>query len=279
MAVRIITDGSCDIELSEQEALGIDILPLRVSFGDEEYLEGVNLTRDEFYTKIRTASSLPKTTQISPADFEEKLAPYVAAGDEIVIVPISKELSGTYHSACIARESFDGAAIYVVDTCNVTFGLALFVRRAVALREQGASARQIAEKLEELRPKARLYALVSDLKYLRMGGRLSGAAAMAGSLLGIKPIIAIEDGKVINIDKVRGQAAALEKVVEYAEQAGLKGDVPCIFGHSDAPDLVQTLCELATERLGLTDTRLSGIGPVVGTHAGPGCTGVVFFAE
>lgn len=174
MSVRIITDSSSDLPFSYQEKWGITILPLRVRFGEEEFVDGRDLTAEQFYARLAQAKELPKTAQITPAEFEEAIRPFAQAGDAIVILPISRELSGTAASARIAREQFPDAEIYVVDTLAVTFGLALLVEIAIRMRDSGLSAKEIASSLEKLKERVRLYAVIDDLKYLRMGGAAFG---------------------------------------------------------------------------------------------------------
>ncbi|MDD2362636.1 MAG: DegV family protein, partial [Oscillospiraceae bacterium] len=197
MAVRIITDSSCDQPFSIQKDWNIDILPFHIFFGDDEYVDGQNLDRQKFYKLMSKSPILPKTAQVTTYEFEEVFKPYVEAGDEILVLPISKEMSGTHNSALLAKELYPDASIYVVDTLNVTFGLALLVEVAVKLRDEGLDAKSIAEKIEKLKKRVRLYAVIGDLKYLKLGGRLSSAGAAVGTLLNIKPIISVCDGKVV----------------------------------------------------------------------------------
>ena len=153
----------------------------------------------------------------------------------MVVLPISKHMSGTYNSALMAKEQFPDAKIYVVDTLNTSFGLGLLVDMAVRFRDQGMGAKEIAERIDSIKEKVRLYAVIGDLKYLKMGGRLSSAGAAVGTLLGIKPIVCIRDGKVIGIDKARGMKAGYQTVLSYAEKDGIDTDYPVYFGHSDFP--------------------------------------------
>lgn len=279
MAVRIITDSACDLELSKRAEWNIDILVLRVFFGEDAYVEGENMTRPEFYDRLRAAEELPKTAQITPMEFEDVMRPYVEAGDEIVVLPLSKELSGTYSSAVIAQQVFPDAEIFVVDTLNVTFGLAALVAEAVRLRDGGYRAAEIAKRIQALSTRVRLCAVVDDLKYLKMGGRLSSAGAVVGSLLGIKPIVAIQEGKVVCVHKTRGLKAGFEYVAEQLSSADVDESMPVWFGHSDAPERMEELIHCANKKKTLPDIRRCDIGPVVGTHAGPGCTGVVYFIK
>lgn len=279
MAVRIITDSSCDHLFSKRDEWGIDILPLRVYFGEDEYIDGYNLTTEKFYQLLSEATELPRTSQITPLEFEDVMRPYIEAGDEIVVLTISKEMSGTHNSALITREQFPGAPIYIVNTLTVTFALALLVDLAVRMRDQGMDAKSIAEELDRLKDKTRLYAVIGDLKYLRMGGRLSSTGAVVGTLLGIKPIITIRDGKVINIDKARGMKAGYQSVLSYTENDGIDNRYPVYFGHTNIPEALKELETAAKDRLDFDEACFCNIGPIVGTHAGPGATGIAFIAK
>lgn len=279
MAVRILTDSSSDFAFSKQDEWGIDILPLRVYFGETEYVDGRDLTREEFYRLLSEATALPKTAQITPVEFEDVLRPYVEAGDEMVVLPISKEMSGTYQSALLAKEQFPGAPVYVVDTQNVTFGLALLVDLAVKMRDGGMDAKTIAERLERLKDRVRLYAVIGDLKYLRLGGRLSSAGAVVGTLLGVKPVITIRDGRVIGIDKARGMKAGYQAVLSFSEKEGVDTRYPVYFGHTNIPSAMKELERTVREAVTLEEVHEIDIGPIVGTHAGPGAAGMAFIAS
>ena len=228
---------------------------------------------------MKSTPELPKTAQITPVEFEEIFKKYLEAGDEIVVLPISKEMSGTYNNALIAKEFFPDAPIYIVDTLNVTFALALIVDLAVRARDEGLDAKGIYDRINDLKGRVRLYAMIGDLKYLRLGGRLSSAGAVVGTLLGIKPIICIRDGKVIGIDKARGLKAAYQTVINYARNDGIDAAYPVYFGHSDFPEALEELKQLAFEQLEIGESFACDIGPIVGTHAGPGAVGLAFIAK
>ncbi len=270
-----MTDSSCDIALDTLKEMGVDPIVIRVFFGEKEYVEGVNLTSELFYTMLSQAEALPKTAQITPIEFEERIAPYIEAGDEVVILPISKELSGTYNNALIAASQFPEGRVHVVDTCHVTFSLALMVYEAVALRDAGCTGAEIAAAMAELSPKIRLYAVIDDLKYLKLGGRLSSAGAMVGTLLGVKPLITISQGKVVNIGKARGLKAGYSFI---AEKVKTESDLSrgMTSGHSRCPDRMEEMLGNCRPYMAGAVLRSFDIGPVVGTHIGPGCTGIAF---
>lgn len=278
MSVVIITDSASDLDAAERRRLRVEVIGIRVFFGEDAYLEGENMTVAQFYGMLSEAAELPKTAQITPLEFEERFRPHIEAGDDIVVLPLSKELSGTYGNAVAAAAQFPEGRVRVVDTRQVTFGLALMVQEAAAMRDAGADVASVARAMEALSGRIRLYAVVDDLKYLRMGGRLSSAGAVVGTLLGVKPVISIEDGKVVCVQKVRGLKAGYASILERVQKEADTGR-RIYLGHSDAPALMEELAAAASGLLEGAPVHRSSIGPVVGTHAGPGCAGIAFIAK
>lgn len=279
MALRIVTDSTADIPLTDQQALNIDILPLKVFFGEEEYIDGVTLTQEEFYQKLSTVEELPKTAQIQPREFEKLFQSYLDAGDEIVCIHLSSKLSGTVQSANIAKTKYKDAPIYIIDSGSVTLSLHVMVRLAIRLRDQGLSAKEIAQQLEASKEKIRLYAVIDDIKYLKMGGRLSGASAFVASVLGIKPLVEIRDGEVVPFGKVRGLANAYRALIEKTMEDGVDESLPFAFGYSLTKERAKELEIAFGDCLSRKTDLMVSIGCVVGTHAGPGCTGIAFFKK
>lgn len=277
--VRIMTDSTCDLSLERQRALGVEVVPLSVHFGEASFLDGVDLSNGEFYARLREAETLPTTAQVNPEEFIRRFRVHVDAGDQVVGIFLASQLSGTCQSALIARGIVDEKNVFVVDSTTVTFGLGLLVEMAARLRDQGLSAAAIAEQVEALAGRLRFYAVVGTLKYLKMGGRISGTAAVVGGMLGITPILNIRDGVVEAASKSRGRKAAyqwMEKQLQ-AEPADLS--LPVSFGHSDAPEIMAE-CEAALGgSVSGAEILESSIGSVVGTHAGPGCTGIAYFVK
>ena len=258
MSVQILTDSTSDILPEEAEQKGVRVVPLLVNFGEEAFRENVEITHQEYFRRLAQAESLPTTSQPTPQDFLAHFEQVRDAGDSLVCVllasklsgtfqsaQLAKELSGTYQSACIAKKQFPEAVIQVVDTRQVTFGLALLVRQAAALRDAGHTGPEIAEQISRLAARVRLYAVIDDLKYLRLGGRLSSAGAVLGTLLGIKPIISVQDGQVVCVHKMRGQKAGCAYVLERAGQEGIDPALPVCFGHSHLPGAAEELRDMA----------------------------------
>lgn len=278
--VRIFTDSTSDINQAEAKELGVTVVPLKVIFADGEYRDGIDLSPNEFYRKLKCSEKLPTTSQPTPEEFMKKFQEARDAGDEIVAILISGELSGTVQSAHIARERCGEEGIYIVDSRSTILSIRLLVNRAVKLAAEGKSAAEIAADLEEAKKRLRLVAVVDTLEYLKKGGRLSKTAAFAGTLLGIKPVISIEDGVLGVKGKARGLQKAFELVFSVAEeQGGIDISQPVAIGYTGEATVFQDFQKVVAEKLPGIDPVISPVGSVVGTHAGPGACVIVFYAK
>ena len=279
MAIKIITDSTCDIELNKQKELDIEILSLSVLFGEKEYKDGIDITKPEFYKKLEGEEILPTTSQVNSDEFIEVFNKHLTNDDDIIGIFLSGNMSGTCHSAVIAKEIVNAENIYIIDSQNVTMGLSLLVYEAIELRKKGLSAIQMYTELQRLVKKVRLLAMVDTLKYLKKGGRLSSSVAFIGSVLQIKPIITAKDGLIAVIGKERGQKAAmnfiLAKLIEEKPEPGHK----MVFGDSNAPNLSETFKGIVSKSLDIKNSEDVSLGPVVGVHAGPGCVGLAYISE
>ena len=195
MAIRIITDSTSDFTRAEAAQLGLEIVPLKTRFGDEEYIDGVTISPKEFYEKLIEGDVLPTTSQPSPSEFEEVYDRVLGPEDEAVVITISAELSGTCQSALIAAEKYEGR-VYVVDSRSASIGTQILVRRALELAPGAKGAAELAHQLTQEREKVCVIALLDTLEYLKRGGRISPAVAFAGGVLAIKPVVSIQDGAV-----------------------------------------------------------------------------------
>lgn len=282
MAVKILVDSASDISVQEAEMMEVEVLPLIVGFGDEEYYDGVDLTPCQFFEKLIEESVLPKTSQITPFRFEEAFERLTKAGDEVVVVTISSKLSGTYAAARQAAEKFF-EKVFVVDSLNAAIGERLLVQYAVRLRAQGKSAREIATTLNEKKSKVNLLAMVNTLEYLKKGGRISAAVAFAGEMLSIKPVIAVVDGEVKLVGKALGSKKAnnlLNTLVE--KKGGIDFSMPFGVVWSGLDDTLLKKYVADSERLWkgqVQEVPSYRIGSTIGTHVGPGAIGVAFFEK
>jgi DegV family protein with EDD domain len=277
--VRIITDSTSDIAQEEGAALGVTVVPLTVHFGSESFRDGIDLSKKDFFKKLATVETLPTTSQVPPGEFGALFQRYVDAGDTIVGIFISSEMSGTYQSSVVAREQVNTEKIFVIDSRTATFELALMVRIAVRFRDEGKSAREIAALMTSLIKRVRLFAVVDTLRYLKMSGRISTTTAFVGGLLGINPIIAIINGKVESIGKTRGLKAGLRFICDQVALDPPDLNYTVAFGHSNAPESLKATVNYFTESFSITDYFEEDIGLIVGTHVGPGATGIAYIAK
>ncbi|MEG0441443.1 MAG: DegV family protein [Oscillospiraceae bacterium] len=278
--IRIITDSTSDLSAQAAKTLGIDIVPLTVHFGEESYRDGVEITPAEFFEKLSKAAELPTTSQINPEEFIAKFQGYVDAGDEVVGIFLSSDLSGTCQSAHIAKTAVGGERVFVVDSRTVTFGLGLLVTVACRLRDEGKTAAEIAAECTRLTGKIRLFAALDTLKYLKMGGRISPTTAMVGGLLGISPIVSVAEGKVEAAGKARGRKGALGWIAKTMESCPPDLTYGIAFGHTAAPEAMAECMARFPELLGAAPFVITGeIGSVVGTHGGPGAAGIAYFEK
>lgn len=273
--VKIITDSTCDIEAAEAAKLGIETIPLRVLFGEQSFEDGVDLSKAEFYQKLTHAKALPTTSQVNPDAFAKAFETHIQAKDTVVCICISEKLSGTYQSAMIAKGMVEGE-IYVVDSNTATIGASILIRQAVKLRDAGKSAADIHAALCAMTQKVKLVAVVNTLKYLKMGGRISSTTAVVGGILGISPIVAVENGAVTSIGKVRGQKAAIAFIEQYMKDHGIDTNYPVGFAYAgdNLADMQQVM-----HHFNFADCFYDQLGTVIGTHAGPGAIAIAFISN
>ena len=259
----------------------LTVVPLTLRFGDEEYIEGVTIQKKEFYQKLIESDVLPKTSQAVPADFSDIFEKIAAAGESAVVITLSSKLSGTWQSAMIAAREHE-ESIYVVDSRNVAIGTAILAKLALRLVDEGMGAREIAERLEKEREKICLIAMLDTLEYLKKGGRISAAAAFAGGVLSIKPVVCIRDGEIVILGKARGSKQGNNLLVsEIRKTGGIDFTKPILLGYTGLDDtLLQKYIEdsKALWEEGISSLETTMIGSVIGTHAGPGAVAVAFFS-
>lgn len=283
MAVKFIIDSASDVLPAECEKVGATHLPLKVLFGQEEYADAVTLSHREFYEKLTSGTAPhPTTSQVTPAEFEEAYERVAANGDTAVVITLSSKLSGTYQSACIAAEEYEGK-VFVLDSLSATVGERLLLQRGLELAAQGVDAENIHKTLDEEKNRIRIFARLDTLEYLKKGGRISAATAVVGGLLNIKPIIAVRDGLVESVGKARGpkQADALLREL-IAGEGGVDFSKPACLAYSGQSDEnVQKFQEDSDELWNGRGDRLglASVGCVIGTHVGPGAVAIAFFAN
>ncbi len=274
--IQVIIDSTTDIAKSLKDR--VEIVPLIVSFGEKEYLDGVELSRDEFYEKLEEGDVLPKTSQASPAVFEEYYKKAEEKGMEALVITVASKLSGTYQSACIAAQDHPG--VRVVDSKNVAVAAGILAEYAIRRIDEGAGLSELAEELEQKRDDICLVAMLDTLEYLMKGGRISKTAAFAGGVLNIKPVVTVRDGEILVLGKARGIKKANNFLIEEVKKNGIDYDMPVLLGYSGRSDellknYIKESEDLWKGKIG--HLEYSQICSVVGTHAGPGVVGVAFF--
>ena len=280
MSVKIIVDSSTD--LPEEFFNAVSIVPMSIRFDEEEYIDGVTITRKEFYEKLIESDILPQTSQATPDAFEQCFREVVKEGDTAVVITVSSKLSGTYQSATIAAEEFPGR-IYVVDSQSAAIGVGILTQRAIALQKEGLTAPQIAGILCEERNSICVIAMLDTLEYLKKGGRISSTVAFAGSLLAIKPVVALENGEVKILGKARGSKHGNNLLVNMIrENGGVDFERPLLLGYTGISDLMLRKYIEDSRSLweeGYSEPPFSLISSVIGTHVGPGAVAAAFFKK
>lgn len=277
--IRIITDSTCEAPAALLNHPLVSVVPLYVIFGQESYRDGIDMTREQFWARLPKSSVLPTTSQATPADFEPLLRSFVEAGDEVIVLPLSAKLSRTYESALVARDSLPGAAIDVVDSKSISIGLGLLVEKAVEMATAGASRAEIVAKLEDMREKIRILFSLQTLEYLQRGGRIGKAQAFVGTLLQFKPLLSITDGEVHPAARVRSTTKALETMQDLlAEQVAARGpQVHVGVTHASVPDAAAEVAAALGQRFATPHAFVCTLGPVIGTHVGPGTIGAAVY--
>ena len=279
MAVKFIIDSASDLLPSECKKLGVTHVPLTVRFGDKEFADAVDLSHKKFYKMLTSGKEEhPTTSQVTPAAWASAMEEVVENGDTAVVITISSKLSGTYQSACIAAEDFEGK-VFVVDSMTATIGERLLLQYGLELVNEGLDAATVAAKLDAVKDRIRIYGRLDTLEYLRKGGRISGATAVVGSMLNIKPIISVQDGMVANVGKARGPKAADKQLRELiAKSGGIDFSKPLCAAYSgNEDDNLKTFLAESTDTLCVTEAPIATVGCVIGAHVGPGAVAIAYF--
>lgn len=276
MKVRIVIDSTVDIPDRIKDRF--TVVPLSVLFGEEEYVDGITITRREFYQKLISSPVVPTTSQPTPDAFSTVFRKAVEAGEQVVAITISHRLSGTYQSASIAAMDFPGQ-VFVVDSNTVTIGAGVLAELALKLADTGMEAEKLAACLEQEREKIWIVAVLDTLEYLKRGGRISKAAAFAGGMLNIKPVIELRNGEINVLGKARGNKQGNSMLVKQVINAGgIDYSKPMMLGYvglDQAP--FDRFVEDGKELWGDTCRDVALVGSVVGTHVGPGGVAAAFF--
>jgi|UniRef100_UPI003FED505E DegV family protein with EDD domain len=278
--ITIITDSASDI--SQNNNKGVTVLPMTITFGEENYEDGVSLTPDSFYMKLIESSALPKTSQVSPYAFGQAYENALKSADYVIVITLSSKLSGTYQSACIAADDYDGR-VFVIDSENVTVGEQILIDYALSLIDKGIEVNTIVSQLNTMKKRIRLVALLDTLEYLKKGGRISSGAAFLGNVLSIKPVIAIVDGEVSFLGKARGSKQGNNFLIQQVDTyGGIDYSLPVLLGYTGCSTVlmdkyIKDSSSLWEGRIPVPD--IIQVGATIGTHIGPGGIAVAFFSK
>ncbi|EXX85191.1 hypothetical protein BG53_09245 [Paenibacillus darwinianus] len=280
-AVKIVVDSTADISQELRERLGIGMVPLKVHFGEEQFLDGVTIEADDFYDKLASSSVLPTTSQPSPLDFQEAYERILreTPDAQIISIHLGSKFSGTYQSAMIGRSMMKSDAdITVIDTKSASYGFGAIAVRAAERAKEGRSKTDVLAEIDRLSRDLKLYFLVDTLEYLQRGGRIGKAAALFGSILNIKPILSIDkEGVVAPVDKVRGSKKAMQRIVELLEPDFGSDPVNVAIAWSKLDEPAKELLALVQNRFNVQDVHYTTLGAVIGTHVGPGTAAVFMY--
>lgn len=278
MRITLITDSTCDLSPKALEEQGVLFAPLKVLFGDEEYIDKISLSNSEFYEKMKQSVELPTTSQVNPNEFHELFTQELEKGNEVIGLFISSDLSGTYNSAMIAKDMIESDKIHIIDSRTTSFSLALMIYLVSDWIRNGLSVQEIESKLTLLIEKAQLFGMLDNLENLKKGGRLSSGTAMIGKMLNLKPIIEVKNGIVEMANKVRGSRKGMAWMIEQLKQDYPSGSIPELaLAHANDFEKLQEFKALLLESLEIERIYEIEIGSVVGTHTGEGVVGVAYF--
>ncbi len=280
--VKIVTDSTADLPPALVKELGINVVPLKVLFGEKVYREGVDITPKEFYEKLRESEKLPSTSQPSPGEFQEVFQALTEDGSSVISIHISGNMSGTYQAALIAKNALPDRDITVIDSKLVSMALGLVVIEAARAAKAGKNNLEIINIAYNVMNKVNTYFVVDTLEYLQKGGRIGKAQALLGTMLNIKPILTLQDGFVASFEKVRGKGKALERILELARKFSDEHEgreIRCALVHADVLDETIAFHQRMISELRCSEHIISDIGAVVGTHAGPGTIALFLYAD
>ena len=277
--VTILTDSTAYLPKETIADLPVEVLPLTLTWDGVSYRDGVDILPDEFYERMRHSSTLPVTSQVNVNSFSEMFAKLLAEGSSILVLPISSGISGSVFSAFAAKDNFPGAPIEVIDTRLVSMALGFQVLTAARAAKNGESLAECKRLAEEAYNHIGVYFVVDTLKYLHAGGRIGGAQRLMGTALNIKPILMIKDGKIDAVKSVISMRKAITSMIDLVQE-GVDGRTPVRISvfHAGVPETAAALMERTNKIFNPTESIISHVSPVVGSHVGPGTVSIAYMA-
>ena len=279
--IRIITDSTSDIGLDYAKELNIEIVPLKVIFNTAEYKDRIDLQPEKFYELLENCDALPTTSQPAPQDFMDFFEDAKQKKDSVILITLSSGLSGTYQNACMAKDLVEYEDIHIIDSLSATQALRLIVEKAVSLRDKGFSAEEIVKEIANYKTRVKIYGIVDTLEFVFKGGRLSRTSATVGSVLKLKPIIGFkEKGKLDVFGKARGTQKATDKLIDLIKQGNeIDLDEPVCIAYTGNNTSIEKFENKLKDELGIKNVKHGVVGPVIGTHAGPGACLITYVTK
>lgn len=279
--IKLFTDSTCDLSPELIKDNNISIIPLNVTFGDDTYKDGIDITTSKLYEKVKELNQLPKTSAPPPGFIKEAFDPYIEEGYDIIYISLSSQISATYQNALLAAGMFPENRVFVIDSKNLCTGIGILVMKAVDFINEGLAAKEIARKINELTPYVEIEFVVDTLEYLHKGGRCSTVQKFAGGLLKIRPSIKVVDGKVIPAKKFRGKREKMLKgFLENTLKAKGNMDERRIFvSHSQGEESAKFLKERLEQELEVEEILLTEAGCVISSHCGPNTVAIVYIRK
>ena len=271
------TDSAADLSLEVAEEYGITVVPLAVNINEKSYRDRFDLTPAEFYKMLAKENALPTTSQVTPQAFYEIFQKLVDEGHEVLAIIFSSELSGTFQSSVIAKDMVKTGRVEIFDTKGASVGHGLTVLEAARMAKEGKDLDIVLAKAKEMAGRMEHIFVVDSLDMLKKGGRISATQAFLGGMLNVKPVLQLKEGKIIPLDKVRGWKKALAKLINVMEERGRDFEQQVIgISHADYEEMAKDLAEQIKARFKVKDIFISEIGPVIGSHTGPGTIALFF---
>jgi len=278
--VAVVTDSTSSLTPAMGKQYGLHVIPEYVMFGDQSYYDGVNLDAETFYRLLKNSKKLPTTSQPSIQDFVKLYSDLSEKAEAIVSIHISQKMSATLDSARGACQQLPGVAIQVIDSQSVSMGLGVIAIAAARAAAAGKEVNEVVSLVEALVPRVNVIFAVDTLEYLYKGGRIGGATALMGSVLSIKPVLYIKEGRIEPLEKARTKKRAIERVLDLmAERVGSTEGLHAAIMHCNVPEEAHVLGEQVKARFHPDELIVTEAGPIIGTHSGPGTLGVVFYNE
>lgn len=280
--IKIITDSACDLDVDVLDDLGIHMIPITVYFKDKSYYDRVSISTEIFYENLKKSEEIPKTSQITPGVFVESFKKYIDEGYHIICICFSSKLSGTYQSACVAKEMLETDEIDVFDSKSASVGFGLIVREAALMVKEGKTKEEIMDRITFMRNRMEHIFAVGSLDMLKKGGRITKVQAVVGNILGVRPILQIQDGAIIPYEKARGRNAVVKKMVDTVKERGFEIEKQVVglnFAGKESLELLEALKKELKNQFNIKEFFISEIGAAIGSHSGPGTVSVFFLRK